>query len=229
MDQYQLMNRIKFLITKNNYFRQIKNVSDRETIINDTFMNIWQKIDEGKLSDKLEDLDNYIFISTRNNCLCFLRSKQRERKLVDIDDTFNPPSVNPHNDWERKDEIDHIFKFIDKLDMLHIDREILKLRKKGISVREISEMLDMEFDEVNQLYKNLMAFLKRSIKRGKVKPRVIANYNYIVTNVESGEVNIFTKRLDVCKFLHVGERTLLRVLDDGGGIIKGHKVEKRLK
>ena len=229
MDQYELMKRIKFLITKNTYFRQIKNVSDRETIINDTFMNIWQKIDEGKLSDKLEDLDNYIFISTRNNCLCFLRSKQRERKLVDIDDTFNPPSVDPHNDWERKDEITHIFKFIDKLDMLHIDREILKLRKKGNTVREISEMLDMEFDEVNQIYKNLMAFLKRAVKRDKIKPRVIANYNYIVTNEESGKVNIFTKRLDVCKFLHVGERTLLRVLDDGGGIMKGHKVEKRLK
>ena len=49
MKEEELYEKIKELITKNQYYRQIKNKIDRESILNDTYINIWQKINENKL------------------------------------------------------------------------------------------------------------------------------------------------------------------------------------
>ena len=89
MRDNELLELIEQRVKKNPYYYQIKDKSDRNIIINDLFMNIWEKIRDGEISDKWEEIKGYVFISGRNNCLNYLRKKKKPSGVVLISNALH--------------------------------------------------------------------------------------------------------------------------------------------
>lgn len=144
MNENELYKNIKQVINKNQYYYQIKNKEDRETVLNDTFMNVWKNINNNNLVNDWEEIKNYVYVSSRNNCLQYLRRKKREKSHINIDDVSGK-EYNPTMDYDtiNDDFIQERVKWVMDSLTLDIDKEIFELRFQGYSLDEISEKLNI--------------------------------------------------------------------------------------
>lgn len=190
MNEIELLKKIEEDIKKNPYYHQIKNKHDREDIIHKTFLYIWKKIKNNQMSNDYDDLKDYIFISTRNNCLLYLRRVQRERSRYVYDDTYNEKYDTLNEEEDDDAFIQDKIKMIKSLLEYDIDKEVIDLRLGGYSFKEISEILNIDLNKVHNINKTLVRFIRNKIQNPNIRryPPSILNKKYTVVNVETKEI-----------------------------------------
>lgn len=138
---------------------------DRETaeeIVADTFIKVWT------LKEKFDNIDRlkaFLYISTKNACLNYLRSPHTKR------------TVEPLEDWENIVQEDaEIYTKIIKTELLQqIYHEVAKLPHKQGEVFKMTYLEDMTVEEISEKLKisptavyinrsRALAYLRSSIK-----------------------------------------------------------------
>ena len=189
MNDLQLLKKIKEDIKKNPYYHQIKNKHDKEDIVHKTFMYIWKKIKNNEISDDYDDIQDYIFISTRNNCLLYLRRIQRERSRYVYGDTYND-KYGTSNEVENDTFIQEKINYIKSLLIYDIDKQIIDLRLEGYTFKEISDILNIDINKVHNINKTLVRFIRNKIQNSNIRryPPSILNKKYKVINTDTKEI-----------------------------------------
>ena len=188
MKEEELYEKIKELITKNQYYSQIKNKIDRESILNDTYIYIWQKINENKLSNDWEEIKGYCFISCRNNCLNYLRQKQKERSILSIEDAIGT-KYDSYEIEELDEDIIRKVKWVFNTLPFDIDKKIMRMRLEGYQLKEIAQELDIDQNRIIMINKSIRNFLRNKWE-DKDTPRYLPrlkNRVYVVMDIETGE------------------------------------------
>jgi DNA-directed RNA polymerase specialized sigma24 family protein len=197
MRDTELLTNIKDLIKKNQYYYQIKNENDRLTVVHDTFIFIWTKLNNGELSKQWEDIMGYTFIACRNNCLSYLRKKQRQPKILSLDsEEFTVQLEQDDSEAEYQQILDKKIETIKGFLDIDLDKRILNLRLKGHRLEEIADILNMDYDKVSYINRSIVRYLNKKMNNVEYKPKsevVLRNKEYQIINTETGEV-VFKSR-----------------------------------
>lgn len=213
-----LMEHIRERITKNPYYHQIKDKTEKETIINDLFVNVWLKIKNGEMSDKWEDIKGYVFISGRNNCLSYLRKRKEEReKLVsiDADEEYNNYKYNPDTERvEFHNVVEEKLKFM-KEELFDEDLKVMMLRIKGYTLKEIGDMLGKDIMEMERINRNMIRYLrnrwtnKYHFDAVKKKYGSLANLHYKVIDTKGiEEPTIWINKTELAAYYGVNKHRI---------------------
>ncbi|PKO96856.1 MAG: hypothetical protein CVU12_02915 [Bacteroidetes bacterium HGW-Bacteroidetes-7] len=123
---------------------------DAEDLVQDVFMNIWRSkpIFRNEIAFK-----SYIYLSTRNRCIDFLRKKRPPGDTIE-----SIEHITHEVDFAVKEEAFRILeKAIEKLPTQ--TKEIMKLSMSGLSIQEIANQLGVSVNTIKTLksraYKNL--------------------------------------------------------------------------
>lgn len=163
MKEKELLDYITNLIVKVTKFNQIKNNDDKQTIINDVFLKIWDKLQSGELEDNFENIKGYIFISAKNATIRFLQDNTKynnrysSNELNDDDFIiFDESYDNTIKDilYEVKDE---------RL------RDMIKLRLEGYKLDEIGEKYNLNKSQVSKIFKEYQSKKKYTNNGEKYK------------------------------------------------------------
>jgi hypothetical protein len=227
MTDLELMGHIRERITKNPYYHQIKDKTDRETIINDLFINVWEKINKGEMVNEWEEIKGYVFISGRNNCLKHLREKKRYREThidIDISDSNN----FKYNDGTER--MEHFIKQEEMIDFINnnveegIDKTVFDLRMKGMNLPDMSRHLNMDLYELEKINRTIIRYLRTNWFYPKFKERKgkwgdKTDFFYRVFDTYKNTTKDYTVKKRICEDVginqnainnHIGNRKLIK-------------------
>ena len=205
MKDVELLENIKERIRKNPYYYQIKDKTDRDTIINDLFMNVWEKIRSGEMSDEWEEIKGYVFISGRNNCLNFLRKHKNQIKMSidsDISDSNNFKYDEDTDRVEFIEEENKKIKFLKEIDLLGtMDRKILDMRVEGMMMRDIAEELNEPLEEIERINRNMVRYLRNQWWFTNTMNRRYDSKDimYRVYDTKTNTSMVFETQIDICR------------------------------
>jgi len=228
MTDSELMGHIRERITKNPYYHQIQDNMDKETIINDLFLNVWKKIGKGELVNEWEEIKGYVFIAGRNNCLKYLREEKKYRERhVDID-LSDPNDFKYNVDKERMEHFiqqEQMIDFINKNVDEGIDKTVFDLRMKGMNLPQISKHLNMELYELVKINTNTIRRLRtrwfypnygeRKCKRGTNN-----GFMYRVFDTYKKTQKDYTIKRELCEDVGINQNSINNHLGNGK-LIKG--------
>jgi len=197
MRDTELLTNIKDLIKKNQYYYQIKNENDRLTVVHDTFIFIWTKLNNGELSKQWEDIMGYTFIACRNNCLSYLRKKQRLPKILSLDsEEFTVQLEQDDSEAEYQQILDKKIETIKGFLDIDLDKRILNLRLKGHRLEEIADILNMDYKKVSAINRSIVRYLNKKFNNNDCKPKSeiqTRSTEYNVINIDTDEI-VYTNR-----------------------------------
>jgi RNA polymerase sigma-70 factor (ECF subfamily) len=134
----------------------MRSEQNAQEVVNDVFLNIWDKRDVLILDDSLK---SYLFQSTKNRSINHL--KKNNRSFLQIEDE-EQISISPDvlSQMEEKDNEDRLFILINQLPPKC--RQVFSMsRLDDLSYREISELMEISTKTVeNQMTKALKFFRK---------------------------------------------------------------------
>jgi DNA-directed RNA polymerase specialized sigma24 family protein len=237
MKDKELLNLIKQRIGKNPYYYQIKDKTDRDTIINDLFMSVWEKIRDGSMSDDWEEIKGYVFISGRNNCLNYLRKKRNEvNRTVDID-------LDGSNNFkydEGTERMEYFDRMAERLDFIKkevrddIDSKIITMRMNGYQLSDIAKELDLSVDEVERYNRSIVRYIRERYynPRFKKHARHWGKLRAFVYTVEDTHTNNFVEYVDkekIAKDLGTPKKRINEYIDNGRLINGRYKINVQKK
>lgn len=119
--------------------RLLSNRHDAEDIVQEVFLNIWRVKPEFKNEIAFK---SYLYLSTRNKCIDFLRKKRPLFENVDL-----AQEIPNEIDYLIKEEA---FRILDKaIETLSAQsQEVLNLSIKGLSIQEIAQTLNLSVNTV---------------------------------------------------------------------------------
>lgn len=135
-----------------------KNREDALDVSQETFIKLWQVLNDGSSAETVQSWYYYILRITRNRALDLLRSRSRrktdslsvtdedgETKEIEVAD--DDISSDPVRSYEKKERAEAVRKAISSLD--DDFREILVMRElQGLSYKEISDITGLEMGTV---------------------------------------------------------------------------------
>lgn len=133
--------------------RLISNRHDAEDIVQDVFLNIWR----AKPAFKNEiAFKSYLYLSTRNRCIDFLRKNRPQFESVDLAQ-------------EMPNEIDYLikeeaFRILDKAikTLSPQTQQVLNLSLRGLSVKEIAKDLKISVNTVKTVKSRAYKLLRET-------------------------------------------------------------------
>jgi RNA polymerase sigma factor (sigma-70 family) len=209
MEQLEIYKLIKYKFTKVRYWYTLT-IEEREDLIHNTFIEVWDKVLNGTLSDRWE---NYIFIACRNNCITYLRKRNKllSNKLpveaVDysLEEKFNDPFKN--------EQLLRCKEFLLSKLNLDIDKQVIQMRMEGIKIADIGKELDLSDEQVDKIISNVKYTIYKKLNNEEYF-RKIRNFTYVVTD-KSGQKKEFTRKLDVASFLKTGAHKIEKIILEG--------------
>lgn len=137
----------------------VKDRTEAEDIVQDVFLKIWSKQDEWELIDNVEA---YCYRSIKNLSFDRLESmaaRSAEKYNAEMDNMMFIDTKNPHTAFVEKEQIDIIFRCVEKLS--ENQRMVFQLREiEGMSYKDIAKSLDMS----EELVKVSLFRARRKIK-----------------------------------------------------------------
>jgi RNA polymerase sigma-70 factor (ECF subfamily) len=139
----------------------VKDRTEAEDIVQDVFLKIWSKQDEWELIDNVEA---YCYRSIKNLSFDRLesiaaRSAEKYNAEMDKDNMMFIDTKNPHSAFVEKEQIDIIFRCVEKLS--ENQRMVFQLREiEGMSYKDIAKSLNMS----EELVKVSLFRARRKIK-----------------------------------------------------------------
>lgn len=209
MEQIEIYELIKHKFTKIRSWYSLT-IEEREDLIHNTFLQIVDKMNSGKLSDNWE---NYIFIACRNNCLDY--TKKRNKKLfnkVPVE-TIDHSLEEKFDDPFKNEELARCKEFLFSNLTLDIDKQVIQMRMEGIMIDDIAKILDLSNEQVDKIISNVKYTIYKKLNNEKYN-RKIRNYTYVVTD-NLGEKKEFKRKLDLASFLKIGVVKVEKVLLEG--------------
>ncbi|MGN0190209.1 MAG: RNA polymerase sigma factor [Candidatus Cryptobacteroides sp.] len=129
---------------------------DREDVVQEVFFRLW---DKRHLLDADKDLDGFLFILTKNMIL----NKLRRRKLKSLDGVdLDIPDSNAEPDLNDPYLSTYIDKLISTMPTKQREAFILR-RKEGLSIKEISEAMNISESGVKRNINLALKFLKANL------------------------------------------------------------------
>lgn len=144
-----------------NYANSIlNNRSWSEDVVQDVFAGIWDKKNELKI----ESYKQYLFQSTRNKALEYLRKKSRQKDYVE---DIKKDIINDYNITEEADKFmlkEKLFRSIRQLPP-KCQKVFVMSKVNGLTYREIAQELDISVKTVeNQIGRALRILRKKLVK-----------------------------------------------------------------
>jgi len=209
MNEEELYKTVKRLVSKNQYYYQVKNKEDRQSIINDTYIYVWNKVNKGELD--MDEQEGYVFIAGRNNCLNYLRKKRKhDKRTVSIDEPTDDDKTidipNPPNtyDYEIDEKINKILSLMDNDDEI----EFLKMRLSGYTLEEIAELKNMDNEQIYRLNKQLKYHIRKRYDTGDLTGKLTGKTLYQVYDIETGEIIYQTKNKRTIETVGIARRMI---------------------
>ena len=162
MNSYpQLQQQLKHLvktITQCNFI----NKEDKDDIIQDTFVKIVQKMNDGTLSDDFNEIKGYTFITIRNFCLRHKEKGDRMSFVSILDEILPEEEESPLDEELYVKKIQRIRELIPISELKDIHIKIIELILTNHSHKEIRDLLKIN----NSIqYSALISTLKNELKR----------------------------------------------------------------
>ncbi len=137
----------------------VKDRTEAEDIVQDVFLKIWSKQDGWELIDNMEA---YCYRSIKNLSFDRLESiaaRSVEKYNSEMDNMMIIDTKNPHSAFVEKEQIDIIFRCVEKLS--ENQRMVFQLREiEGMSYKDIAKSLNMS----EELVKVSLFRARRKIK-----------------------------------------------------------------
>ncbi len=137
----------------------VRNRTEAEDIVQDVFLKIWSKQDEWELIDNMEA---YCYRSIKNLSFDRLESmaaRSAEKYNAEMENMMFVDTKNPHSAFVEKEQIDIIYRCIEKLS--ENQKMVFQLREiEGMSYKDIAKSLNMS----EELVKVSLFRARRKIK-----------------------------------------------------------------
>jgi RNA polymerase sigma factor (sigma-70 family) len=218
MEIKEITNNINNLLTKVKECRFIPD-EDKKDISQDTILKLLTA-KNFDITNSFEENKGYIFITTRNCCLAYHKTKKKDYNVVNADWIFETISNEGDKYYDNTNEY-----YMNKVnEILETDKAfneteklILKLRLMGLTNIQVSKQLGIK--ETSQIYYNARIKLKY-----KLNPKV----RFIVRDKRLNKDYEIKERTDVLKFLpHLNENYINVFLRNELGILNSrYKVSK---
>ena len=181
----------------NQYFNKYKmRVEDKQDLIQDIIIKLFQKEKEGVLSTEIEKNKNYIFISVKNLIHYRLYTKMN---LVDYKPEFNEDMILTYPTIEieidkgiRYKQLQSVFK---SKDFSSIEKQLLFHVLIGKEPSSLTEELQLEKEEIYKIYGNL---------KNKLRTRVSTKPKYLLI-YENGKTIPFKSKKDLCEKIRISQ------------------------
>lgn len=136
--------------------RILDDAKSAEDIVEDTFIKVWQIIEEGK---EIADFKAYMYRMVRNACISYIRNRKEMVGLEFVPEEDDDEAV----DTSERDA--RIWKAIDELP--EKCREVFLLSKRdGLSNEEIAEKMNISVKTVKNQMTKALARLRESLSPG---------------------------------------------------------------
>jgi DNA-directed RNA polymerase specialized sigma24 family protein len=215
METNELYKKLRYLITKNIYFSQIKNKEDRETIINNSFINIWTRINNGELSNEWDEIKGYCFISLKNNTLEYIRSSKKRINNLEYIDEINS-DIEIYEEDNDSVEIDKIKSLIENPMVLNkIQSKIMLEKLNGLTHKQIGELYGLTTDQVTKYSKTSINRIRFELgMENGCKTKIKKSYIYEITNTITNETNAYLNKSIMAKDYGLTRRELKKLIDN---------------
>jgi RNA polymerase sigma factor (sigma-70 family) len=223
-----LLQHIKGIMRAIGFYYKIPS-HDRDSIINDVFIKITNKMNNGDIPNTIEEAKDYIFITTRNQIYLYYRQKKRHKKMVFVESYNDDIGYTMDEEFKTSENRNKVDKLISQLP-LEIDRIIMKQKLEGYSVNEIAEFNNLTERDVARYYRFAKEYLKKINSNDTMRLR----YCYDIVDINTDEVveTIITQD-EIKKRFKITRTTLREVLAnnqtlDGRFYIKTKIYRKKL-
>ena len=136
---------------------------DKKDIIQNTWIKLIEKMDEGVIVDDATQVRGYVFQVLRNNCLAFHRDKN---KHPTYELTWDLPDENDDDREEYKEELKSILKQkIQARKYDHTSKLFVKYVLEGKSYDEVFKQLNLPKEELRRIKQSIVVRLKADLKR----------------------------------------------------------------
>jgi DNA-directed RNA polymerase specialized sigma24 family protein len=138
----------------------------REDIVQDTWVKIVEKMNEGVIVDDFNEIRGYTFQILRNFCLAFQKKKEKNRMYELKSDLVED---NDEDKLEYQKELKALVqKKIQSVKYNQIEKKLILLMLSNIEKEEIIKELDLTKDQYKSMRQGIVLRLKGDMKR-KVK------------------------------------------------------------
>ena len=216
METNELYKKLRHLITKNIYFSQIKNKEDRETIINNSFINIWARINNGELSKEWDEIKGYCFISLKNNTLEHLRKVKKMNSNIQYMDEINT-DIEDVEEYIETGLIDKVKRLIQNPMVLNeIQSKIMLEKLNGLTYKEIGELYDLTTEEIRNYVRTAIYRLRNQLGLNSgYKTTLHRDKLYVITNVNTNKTTTYTSKEVMAKENGLTRRELEKLIKNG--------------
>lgn len=142
-------------------FKMLNSEEDAQDIVSQVFLKLW---DRHANFETLANIKAFLFITTRNYCLNWLRNDQRERKREDLYNTLtNEQVTNLLDQMDKVELFERIYKALESLP--ERQKSILKLFYiEGASLLEIAVKLKIEIGAAKMMKSRALGLLRDRLK-----------------------------------------------------------------
>ncbi len=167
--------------------------TDRMDIVQDTWLKIIEKMEEGVLEDDYDKIKGYTFLIVRNFCLSF-HNKNRLVYTDNLDTTiqWDEPVYEVEMEKERYKSI--LFECIEDAKFTKVQRELMKMLLEDKTEDEIKSKLNLKVGQMGSIKYNMISKMKTSV--GKRSRYVIKHHKNKVIHIPCFSRNDIEKKLD---------------------------------
>ncbi|MFY7972614.1 MAG: RNA polymerase sigma factor [Flavobacteriales bacterium] len=130
----------------NTALHYVRNIEDAEEVTQNVFLKIDQHLSQFR---KESNIKTWIYRITVNESLDFLKAKKRRKRwaLFTTIDEKEISTEHPGMDYEYKEELEQLLKWIDELPEPQRSAIIL-CRVEGLSIQETADVLELSYKSV---------------------------------------------------------------------------------
>lgn len=155
-------------------FKTYRDKNTRNTIINNSFIKIINKINQGKITTNLNDIKGYMFILCKNEFNAERKRYNREQKILDKNyDITESEFLIPVK--EENDDLNNIFELILRDLKLKDDTlyQHLLITLDGGNVNRVMSELNIGKNQANNLRRRLYTYINKNYKK------IFKEYNFL--------------------------------------------------